>query len=95
MKHRTRTDVISQILDAANGSDATRSRLAYKASLSYNQLRENLMALIEKNLLRYDRNTKTFRTNEKGLKFLQLYNEINELINEEEEGHPQQVWMQR
>ena len=95
MKHRTRTDVISQILYAARGSDATRSRLAYKAFLSYNQLRENLMALIEKDLLRYDRNTKTFRTNEKGLKFLQLYNEINELMNEEEEEHPQQVWMQR
>ncbi len=48
MKTRTTIDIISQILDVAKDSGATRSRLAYKAFLSYNQLRENVMALIEK-----------------------------------------------
>ena len=86
MKYRDRIDIINQILEAANGSNATRSKITYKAFLNYNQLKENLAALTEKELLRYDKNTQTFRTTERGLKFLQIYNQIDDMIKEEEEG---------
>lgn len=95
MKYRSRIDIISQILDAANGSEATKSRIAYRAFLNYDQLKENLPALVEKDLLHRDEKTQTFRTTEKGLRFLQLYNEMNYMTKEEEGQLPQQVWMHR
>jgi predicted transcriptional regulator len=84
MKYRSRIDVISQMLDAANGSGVTKSRLVYKTFLNYDQLKKNLMALIEKDLLRYNRNTRTFKTTEKGLIFLHIYSEINEMLKEDQ-----------
>jgi len=52
----------------------------YKAFLSYNQLKDYLSILIENNLLEY-LGTRTFKTTEKGLKFLKTHNEIGELLH--------------
>jgi predicted transcriptional regulator len=35
MKYRSRIDIISEILEAANGGGATRTKIMYKALLSY------------------------------------------------------------
>ncbi|MFL6523245.1 MAG: winged helix-turn-helix domain-containing protein [Nitrososphaera sp.] len=86
MKYRSRIDIISQILDAANGSGGTTgSKIADRAFLNSRQLKENLTALIESDLLRHDGFTQTFRITETGLKFLKLYDQINDLIKEEDE----------
>jgi predicted transcriptional regulator len=77
MAYRDRIDIISQILEAANGGNATRSKIAYKAFLNYDQLKENLMTLTQKDLLRYDKDTRTFKTTEKGLRFLNVYNQMD------------------
>ena len=69
MRYRSRTDIISQILDTENGG-ATNTKILYKACLSHNQLKEYLTVLAEKVLLSYDGQTHTFKTTEKGLKFL-------------------------
>ena len=90
MKYRSRIDMISQILDAANGVDATRGRMAIKAFLNHDQLKESLTALIENDLLFHDTNTQTFKTTEKGLRFLHIYKEISEMIKEEQP--PQERW---
>ncbi len=79
MKNRSRTEIVSNILDAANGG-ATKTKIMYKAYLSYNQLKEYISILIENNLLEYLEGTKTFRTTEKGLKFLKMHNQIDELL---------------
>ncbi len=50
----------------------------YKAFLSFAQLREYLTMLVEKGLIEYEEGTARFRTTEKGLKMLQMCNEINE-----------------
>ena len=43
MKYRSRTDIISQILDMAyGGGGATKTKILYKACLSHNQLKEYL-----------------------------------------------------
>lgn len=60
-------------------------------------MKENLAALTEKELLRYDKNTQTFRTTEGGRRFLQIYNQIDDMIKEDEQQpQPQQrIWIHR
>jgi predicted transcriptional regulator len=79
MGNRSRTEIVGNILDAANGG-ATKTKIMYKAFLSYNQLKECLTILIENNLLEYIDGTQTFKTTEKGLNFLKMHNEIGELL---------------
>jgi predicted transcriptional regulator len=79
MKYRSRTEIVSMILEAANGG-ATKTRIMYKAFLSYAQLREYLSVLIENNLLEYLEGTQTYKTTEKGFNLLKMHNEIGELL---------------
>jgi predicted transcriptional regulator len=79
MKYRSRTEIVSMILEAANGS-ATKTKIMYKAFLSYAQLREYLSVLIENNLLEYLEGMQTYKTTEKGLTLLKMHNEIGELL---------------
>ena len=79
MKYRSRTEIVAMILEAANGG-ATKTRIMYKAFLSYAQLREYLSVLIENNLLQYMEGSQTYKTTEKGLNFLKMNNEIAELL---------------
>jgi len=79
MKYRGRTEILGNILDAANGG-ATKTKIMYKAFLSYDQLKEHLSVLIENNLIEYLDGTRTFKTTEKGLNFLKMHNEIGELL---------------
>ncbi|HYP42952.1 MAG: hypothetical protein H0U27_10425 [Nitrosopumilus sp.] len=80
MKYRSRTEIVAMILDAANGG-ATKTKIMYKAFLSYAQLREYLSVLIENNLIEYIEGLQTYKTTEKGLNFLKMHNEIGELLN--------------
>jgi len=66
-------------LDAANGG-ATKTKIMYKAFLSYNQLKEYLSLLIENNLLEYLDGAQIFKTTEKGLNLLKMHNEMGELL---------------
>ena len=79
MKYRSRTEIVSNILDAANGG-ATKTKIMYTAFLSYNQLTKYLSVLIENNLLEYRDGTQTFKTTEKGLNLLKMHNEMGELL---------------
>ena len=80
--NRNRIDIADQILGAANGSSGTRKiKMMYQANLSYVQLKKYLMVLTERDLLRYDLDTQTFKTTEKGHKFLETYNQLDELMN--------------
>jgi predicted transcriptional regulator len=80
VKYRSRTEIVAMILDAANGG-ATKTKIMYKAFLSYAQLREYLSVLIENNLIEYIEGLQTYKTTEKGLNFLKMHNEIGELLN--------------
>ncbi|TLX85298.1 MAG: hypothetical protein E6L04_05620 [Thaumarchaeota archaeon] len=79
MKYRSRTEIVSMILEAANGG-ATKTRIMYRAFLSYAQLREYLSILIENNLVEYLEGSQTYKTTEKGLNLLKMHNEIGELL---------------
>jgi predicted transcriptional regulator len=80
VKYRSRTEIVAMILDAANGG-ATKTKIMYKAFLSYAQLREYLSVLIENNLIEYIEGLQTYKTTEKGLNFLKMHTEIGELLN--------------
>jgi predicted transcriptional regulator len=82
MGNRSRTEIVSSILDAANGGGTTKTKIMYYAFLSYNQLNEYLSLLIENNLIEYLDGTQTFKTTEKGLYFLKMHNEIGELLQQ-------------
>jgi len=79
MKYRNRTEIVGNILDAANGG-ATKTKIMYKAFLSYNQLKEYFSILIENNLIEYIDGAHKYKTTEKGLNFLKMHNEIGELL---------------
>jgi predicted transcriptional regulator len=80
MRYRSRTDIMGEILDAANGGSATKAKIMYKAFLSFRQMKEYARVLTENNLLKYDGYTKTFKTTEKGLRFLDTYNKMDGMI---------------
>ena len=80
MKYRSRTEIVSMILEAANGG-ATKTKIMYNAFLSYNQLKDYLSVLIENNLIEYLDGTREFKTTEKGLNFLKMHNAIGELLH--------------
>lgn len=90
MIYRDRIDIISHILEAAKGG-ITKTRIMYKALLNSAQMKENLATLTEKDLIRYDENSRTFRTTEKGRRFLDIYNRISDMIKEEQ----QHMWLHR
>ena len=77
MKYRSRTEIVGNILDAANGR-ATKTKIMYKAFLSYAQLKEYLSILTENNLIEYV--NQTFKNTEKWLFFLKIHNDIEELL---------------
>ena len=78
MRYRSRSDIVGLLLDAANGGGATKTKLMYKAYLSFNQLREYLTLLVENGLIEYE-GGQTYRTTEKGMRVLHLQNQMYEV----------------
>ena len=80
MKYRSKTDIVSSILDAANGG-VTKTKIMYMAFLSYSQLKEYLAVLTESGLLIQEPESQRFRTTAKGLQFLTLNNQMGQLLS--------------
>jgi predicted transcriptional regulator len=79
MKHRSRSEIIGAILEAANGGGATKTTIMYKAVLSYDLMKQHLVFLAENDMIEYEQGMMTYRTTEKGMRLLQLYNNMNEM----------------
>lgn len=79
MKYRSRAEIISMILDSIS-SGATKTKIMYKAYLSYAQLKEYLAYMEENGLVRYETGTQLYRITEKGMKVMHLYEEIDDMI---------------
>ncbi len=82
MTIRTRIDIISQILEIANGGVTTKIKIMCRVNLSYIQLEEYLITLGNKDLLSYDFDTNTFKTTQRGLEFLEIYNRLCNMMRE-------------
>jgi predicted transcriptional regulator len=79
-RYRNRIEIICQILEVANGGVTRKIEIMYKANLSYTQLKEYGTVLAESDLLRYDLDKQTFKTTEKGLRFLDAYNHMDAVM---------------
>ena len=79
MGNRSRTEIVGNILDATNWG-ISKTKIMYTAFLSYGQLKEYLSILIENNLIKYLDGDNKLKTTEKGLNFLKMYNQIEELL---------------
>lgn len=82
-KYRSKTEIIASILEIAaksnnNSGDnkITKTKIMYKGFLSHAQVQEYLPLLIESGLLEHRKYNQTYRTTEKGLQFLNMYNRI-------------------
>jgi predicted transcriptional regulator len=51
----------------------------HKAVLSYDLMKQHLIFLAENDLIEYEQGMMTYRTTEKGMRLLQLYNNMNEM----------------
>jgi predicted transcriptional regulator len=91
MKNRSRNEIIAAILEVINRErgPSTRTKIMYGAFLSYNQLNEYLSFLIEIDLivpLKSKTNSSSssssllFKITERGTHFLNVYNQISEMI---------------
>jgi predicted transcriptional regulator len=78
-RYRNRIDIIAQLLDAAR-SPTSKTKLVYKALLSYEQLKEYLVMLRENDLIAYDKPSGRFSTTNKGYEFMKRYEDLSKLI---------------
>ena len=78
MKYRSRTDITAQILDAANGG-TSKTKIMYKAYLSYGQLKEYFGVLSESGLIEYETGTQLYRTTQKGLQYMKTYTQMSDM----------------
>jgi predicted transcriptional regulator len=91
---RSATEITIQILEVVNGyhdndgnddnEGITQTKLMSKLFLSHEQMKEYLMLLVEDDLLSYDSTMRTFKITEKGLTFLQAYNQIDQTLKEQQ-----------
>ena len=80
MRYRSRTEIMSEILGIANGGNARKTKILYQAFLSHVQMKRHLIVLTQNGLLNYNVDTQTFKTTEKGLRFLETCNKMDGMI---------------
>lgn len=71
------------ILNAARDG-STKTKIMYKAYLSYGQLLDYLKFLMANDLITCEEGSQIYRVTEKGLKLLNISYEMNELITSED-----------
>jgi predicted transcriptional regulator len=82
MKYRSRTDIFASILQSANSNKGVGiTTIMYKSFLSHYQLKKYLSIMLENELIKLEEEEHLYRITEKGLRFLQLFSNINELID--------------
>jgi predicted transcriptional regulator len=80
LRHRSRSEVISSILESTNGNRLRVTEIQFKTYLSYNILKEYLVHLLQCDLLEFMEGERTFKTTPKGMQVLQTYNKMEELF---------------
>ena len=80
LKHRSRSEIISSILEVTNGNRVKRTEIQYKTYLSNTLLTEYLVQLLQCDLIEYIEGERAFKTTPKGMQVLQTYNKMDELL---------------
>ena len=78
---RSKSEKISDILRSVHNCTGTRkSQIMYETFIPYNQLKEYLAIMIQKELIVYSKEEKIFRIADYGMNVLKLYDEIDKLF---------------
>jgi predicted transcriptional regulator len=91
-KYRGRTEIIYDILQTvrSEGNGAGRTEIMHNSFLPHYRDKENLTILADKGFHRYNSGIQKFRITEKGIKFLELCDQIDGF----KEQHPQILSLQ-
>ena len=94
MTNRSRIEIIGRVLKTINEKNGCSSmtQIMYKAFLGFAQTKEYVTDLTKSGFLIYDSPSHTFKTTEKGLRFLQIYDQIDEMIGLSQE-QPLKTWI--
>jgi predicted transcriptional regulator len=80
LKHRSKEEIAALVLEAiVNTNRPTQTMIMYKAYLTHVQLKEFLASLMEKGLIEYHKLERIYTITEKGMHFLEVYNQLNQL----------------
>lgn len=82
LKNRGRGEIIALILDVAT-QGTNKTKIMYSAYLSSAQLKDYLTFLQASGLVRQERGGESYKTTEKGRRYLQKYRELDEMIESE------------
>ena len=81
LRSRCWTEITAAILYSAQDGPVTRTKIMYRAFLSYEQIRGYLSDLMAGGLIEpIDESQRLFRTTAKGNEFLRVYEKVQELI---------------
>jgi predicted transcriptional regulator len=81
MKYRDRTEIITLILTSASRINGVlKTKIMYEAFLSFSQMEEYIALLLRSGLVEHDELKKTYKTTEKGLRLLDMYNSLHEIV---------------
>jgi len=91
-KRRDRLFIMAEILEIAR-EGCLKTQIMYRANLSFAQLNEYLSLLLDLNLLEVSKATERtlYKTTDKGLRYLQSYREIRELLKKGKENNAKEA----
>jgi predicted transcriptional regulator len=82
VRHRSNLEIIGRILQVIDDGDcSSKNQIMYKAFLGYAQTIRYLENLTDSDFIIYDLTSETYRATENGRGFLQIYKEINDMMN--------------
>jgi len=81
MKYRDRTEIITLILTSASRiNGVVKTKIMYEAFLSFSQMEEYIALLVRSGLVEHDELKKTYKTTEKGLRLLDMYSRLHQIV---------------
>lgn len=83
LKYRSKIEIFGTILEAAASGEVTKSNISHASFLSYQTRGIHIITLIENDLMTEESlgNKTVYKTTDKGIRFLQMYNGITELVS--------------
>jgi predicted transcriptional regulator len=81
MTYRSKTDIIAVILKTASSNGgALKAKIMYEGFLTWAQVQEYLSLLLKNDLIKYQERARTFIITDKGIRLLNIHNELNKLM---------------
>jgi predicted transcriptional regulator len=81
IRYRGRADIIAAILRVVTERAATKTRIMYRAFLSSSQLKQYIPILLDNGLLATNEERSIYNITENGMRLLQLYYQLIEMMN--------------